>query len=350
MIDYGPLKSLIDDDGISEIVIDRHDSAFVWNLEYGRQEASIAFTGDEHMLQVIQGILNADDYTITPEHPIVEVKLTDGNRIRAIVPPASRHPVLHISKPYEDDLTLERMRTAKARALTPQTVAFLRACVQSRVNIIVAGGFMAAKKAALNALAKEIGEYAHIVAIQNDGYLTLHQPRVMFLETRAPNLNGDNAITMAQLYRVAMQMRPDRLILSEIQDNTVLDAIQAMSIGYHVMLSTYATSPVDALARLEWMAGTSQRAMPLLSIREQLAVAQPLLVQVQLMDDGFQRISQISEVQGLRGDNLVVEDIFIYEQTGQQDDGTFIGQLTYQGTPPQALEKFKAWDIDFTLD
>jgi len=145
-------------------------------------------------------------------------------------------------------------------------------------------------------------------------------------------------------------MRPDRLILSEIQDNTVLDAIQAMSIGYHVMLSTYATSPVDALARLEWMAGTSQVAVPLLSIREQLAAVQPVLVQVELMDDGFQRISRISEVQGLRGDSLVVEDIFVYEKADEEDDGTYIGQLTYQGTPPNALQKFADWDIDFTLD
>lgn len=349
VIDFGPLQPLIDDPDVQEIMVNAPDSIFIWHHWHGREQSSVRFNDESHLRQTIEYILAALDQQATPGNPVVESRLPDGSRMQVVIPPVSpQGAVLYISRPAINDMTLAKM--VEIGAISQPAVDFLLASIQARANILVYGSYRGFKSHMLNALAQHLHPEARVIVIQESSEINLPHANKVMLETRPANLQGEGAITMRQLFELALKFKPDRLVLCDLQDDTALPLLSALNIGYSAMWTLYATTPREAIAQLEMMASTASLSLPLLTVREQIASGVNLLVQLDLMDDGFQRTIRITEVQGLRGEDVVMEDIFTYQQTGSEPSGKYIGSLAPTGSVPRFAKRIRAWGIELGED
>jgi pilus assembly protein CpaF len=334
----GPLEPLLQDPTISDILVNTHRQVYVERK--GLLElTSVAFRDDPHLLRIIDKIVSQVGRRVDESTPMVDARLSDGSRVNAIIPPlAVDGPLLSIRRFGTDKLMPPDL--VDKRALTPGMMDLLEASVKARLNLVVAGGTGAGKTTLLNALSFFISSKERIVTIEDAAELQLKQPHVARLETRPPNLEGHGAVRQRELLVNSLRMRPDRIIVGEVRGEEATDMLQAMNTGHDGSLTTiHANSPRDAVSRLEVMISLANSNMPLISIRQQIASAIHLFVQCSRMSDGTRRVTSITEVTGMEGDVVTLQDIFVFEKRGLSSEGRVIGRLAATGIRPKFYEK-----------
>ncbi len=347
MLGFGPIQPLLDDDAVTEVMVNGPNNVYV---ERGGRliKTDVTFRDDDHVLQVIDRIILPLGRRIDPDNPTVDARLPDGSRVNAVIPPvAIDGPSITIRKFAKDKLTVEQL--IEFGSLTRDMAEFLRACVVGRLNIVISGGTGSGKTTLLNVLSGFIPSDERIVTIEDAAELQLHQDHVVRLETKPPNVDGRGAVTIRDLVRNSLRMRPDRIIVGEVRGGEALDMLQAMNTGHDGSLTTaHANSPRDALSRLETMALMAGLDMPLKVIREQIASAVDVIVQQSRLRDGSRRVTYITEVAGMEGDTVVMTDIFKFEQTAIGEDGKVIGELKPTGIRPLFSERLQAAGFKLT--
>jgi pilus assembly protein CpaF len=340
---FGPLEPLLHDETITEIMV--NGPSHIYIERNGKiQRVDSVFLNDEHVLRVIDRIITPMGRRIDEMSPRVDARLPDGSRVNAIIEPLSLvGPVITVrkfaAKPYTVD-DLIRFGTA-----TPEMFEFLRACIEARLNLFVSGGTGSGKTTTLNVLSSFIPNDERIVTIEDAAELQLRQEHVITLESRPPNLESEGEITIRHLLRNAMHMRPDRIIVGECRSGEALDMLQAMNTGHDGSMSTgHANTPRDMLSRLETMVLMAGVELPLRAIREQVSSAVDLIVHQNRLKDGTRKITNITEVQGMEGDVIIMQDVFVFEQTGVVE-GKIQGQLKATGIRPKFTEKFEVMGI-----
>ena len=343
IIGLGPLEPLLRDESITEIMVNGPRQVYIERS--GKIELSIVvFQNDDHVMRIIDRIIAPIGRRVDESSPMVDARLTDGSRVNAIIPPLSLvGPVMTIRKFAASPFTVEDL--IRFGTSTPEMFDFLKACVEARLNCFVSGGTGSGKTTTLNVLSSFIPSDERIITIEDAAELQLRQEHVVTLESRPPNIEGRGAIPIRELVRNALRMRPDRIIVGEVRSGEALDMLQAMNTGHDGSMSTgHANSPRDMLSRLETMVLMAGVDLPLRAIREQVASAVDLIVQQSRMKDGSRRIVAITEVQGMEGDTIVMQDVFVFEQTGYAD-GKILGRLKPTGIRPKFVEKFEAMGI-----
>jgi pilus assembly protein CpaF len=337
----GPLEALLRDPDVSDILVNRHDQVYV--ERHGHLEpTSITFKDDEHLLQIIERIVSAVGRRIDESSPMVDARLPDGSRVNAIIPPlALDGPALSIRRFPLDRLDAHDL--IARRTLTQPMLDFLQAAVGCRLNILVSGGTGAGKTTLLNVLSSFIGERERIVTIEDAAELVLRQRHVVRLETRPANIEGKGAIRQRQLVVNALRMRPDRIILGEVRGDETLDMLQAMNTGHDGSLTTiHANTPRDALYRLDTMVAMANLNIPERAVRQQVASAINVVIQVSRMADGTRKVTQISEITGMEGEVISLQDIFVFEREGLRADGRVTGRFRATGVRPKCSERLAA--------
>jgi pilus assembly protein CpaF len=343
IIGLGPLEPLLRDESITEVMVNGPRQVYI--ERDGKLElTNISFQNDEHVLRIIDRIIAPIGRRIDESSPMVDARLVDGSRVNAIIPPLSLvGPVLTIRKFSASPLTTDDL--IRFGTATPEMFDFLRACVEARLNVFVSGGTGSGKTTMLNILSSFIPNDERIVTIEDAAELQLRQEHVVTLESRPPNIEGKGAIPIRELVRNALRMRPDRIIVGECRAGEALDMLQAMNTGHDGSMSTgHANTPRDMLARLETMVLMAGVDLPLRAIREQIASAVDLIVHQNRLKDGSRKIVSITEVQGMEGDVIVMQDVFSFEQTGVVE-GKVQGRLKPTGVRPRFTEKFEAMGI-----
>jgi pilus assembly protein CpaF len=343
IIGLGPLEPLLRDDSVSEIMVNGPRQVYIERS--GKLElTNVVFQNDDHVMRIIDRIIAPIGRRVDESSPMVDARLTDGSRVNAIIPPLSLvGPVITIRKfaasPFTTD-DLIRFGTS-----TPDMFEFLRACVEARLNIFVSGGTGSGKTTTLNVLSSFIPNDERIVTIEDAAELQLRQEHVVTLESRPPNIEGKGAIPIRELVRNSLRMRPDRIVVGECRAGEALDMLQAMNTGHDGSLSTgHANTPRDMLARLETMVLMAGVDLPVRAIREQISSAVDLIVHQSRLKDGTRKIVNITEVQGMEGDTIVMQDVFVFEQTGVIE-GKIQGRLKPTGIRPKFVEQFEAQGI-----
>src|SRR6266508_2311517 len=347
IIGLGPLEPLLRDESITEVMVNGPRQVYIERS--GKLElTNVVFQNDDHVMRIIDRIIAPIGRRVDESSPMVDARLTDGSRVNAIIPPLSLvGPVITIRKfsasPFTTD-DLVRFGTS-----TPDMFDFLRACVEARLNIFVSGGTGSGKTTMLNILSSFIPNDERIITIEDAAELQLRQEHVVTLESRPSNVEGEGEITIRDLLRNALHMRPDRIIVGECRAGEALDMIQAMTTGQEGSLSTgHANSPRDLLRRLEPMVLMTGYEMPLRAIREQVASAVDLIVHTARLKDGTRKVVNITEVYGIEDDEILTQDVFAFEQTGVED-GRVQGDLKPTGIRPTFMGKFQANGIQLPL-
>ncbi len=343
ILGYGPIEPLLADDTVTEIMVNGPNAVYV-ERKGKIERTDIKFENDEHVLRIIDRIVSPLGRRIDESQPYVDARLPDGSRVNAVIPPLSLiGPLLTIRKFSRIPITAQKL--IELGSITPEALEFLKACVQARLNIVVAGGTGSGKTTMLNVLSAFIPEDERIITLENAAELQLQQEHVLPLETRPPNVEGKGEITMQQLVINSLRMRPDRIIVGECRGAEALDMLQAMNTGHDGSMTTaHANSPRDTLARLETMCLMAGMDLPLRAIREQIASALDLILHQERMRDGTRKVVKISEVQGMEGDVIVMQDIFAFEQQGIEA-GKVIGRLRPTGIRPKFIEVIEAANI-----
>ncbi len=334
----GPLEELLHDRGISDILVNGPDQVFV--EREGRLETTdIVFRDSRHVIQIIERIVSSIGRRIDESSPMVDARLADGSRVNAIIPPlALDGPALSIRR-FQTD-RLGACDLVERGAMTQGMLDFLRAAVGCRLNIIASGGTGAGKTTLLNILSGFIGDHERIITIEDAAELCLQQRHVVRLETRPSNIEGKGEVRQRQLVINALRMRPDRIIVGEVRGEEALDMLQAMNTGHDGGLTTiHANSPRDALYRLDMMIAMANANLPQRATRQQIASAVHLIVQVTRHSDGTRRLSAISEITGMEGDVITLQDLFLFEQTGVTPDGRVLGRFRATGIRPKCSER-----------
>ena len=338
---YGPIEVLIQDPSISEIMVNGPDKIYI--EDKGKLKLTdLKFRDEDHLMNIINRIVSNVGRHVDEASPMVDARLADGSRVNAIIPPLSLiGPVLTIRKFGKKPITAQQL--LKFGSLTPDMLHFLEACVKGKLNIVVAGGTGSGKTTLLNVLSSYIPEDERIVTIEDAAEVQLKQEHVITLEARPANLEGKGAVTIRNLVKNALRMRPDRIIVGEVRAEETLDMLQAMNTGHDGSLTTtHANSPRDTVARLETMVLMSGMELPLKAIRDQISSAIDLIVQQSRLRDGTRKITSITEVIGMEGDVVSMQDIFVYETDGTVDaSGKFVGKFRATGVRPKCLEKIK---------
>lgn len=338
--DLGPLEVLLQDDQILEILINSYNS--IYFEKHGKMEKSdVQFKDNDHLMDIIQRILTMAGRQVDESTPMMDVRLSDGSRVHVVVPPiALTGPSVTIRKFPRIDMTIDRL--IGYGSLTAEIADFVRACVQSRLSMVVAGGTGSGKTTIFNVFASFIPNDERIIVLQNAGEdLNLPQEHIVILETRPPNLKGKDEITMTDLVASAVKMRPDRLLVSEVHGGEVWHLLQAINNGYEgSMFNMHAAGVRDILTRLEVMAIESNPALPLLAIRHNIATAIDLILYQERLHDGSRRIMKIAEVTGMQGDFVTTQDIVEFVQTGSRD-GKISGEFRWTGNAPTFLNRLE---------
>jgi pilus assembly protein CpaF len=337
----GPLEPLLKDPTISDILVNRHDMIYIERR--GRIEVTnVRFKDDEHLMRVIERIVSSVGRRIDESSPMVDARLQDGSRVNAIIPPlAIDGPVVSIRRFGADPLRMQAL--IENKALTKDIADMLQMVVNARLNILISGGTGAGKTTLLNALSAFIPENERIVTIEDSAELQLQQPHVVRLETRPPNIEGKGEVGQRDLVRNALRMRPDRIVIGECRGGEAIDMLQAMNTGHDGSLTTiHANTPRDALARLETMIQMTGMRLSDRAMRQQIASAINLVVQVARMSDGSRRVTSISEITGMEGETITMQEIFQYERTGVDQQGMVIGRFRPTGIRPRFAERLKA--------
>ena len=337
----GPLEPLLADPTISDILVNRHDTIYIERR--GKIEATnVRFKDDEHLMRVIERIVSSVGRRIDESSPMVDARLQDGSRVNAIIPPlAIDGPVVSIRRFGSDPLKMSSL--IEYKALTKEIADMLQMVVHARLNILISGGTGAGKTTLLNALSAFIPENERIVTIEDSAELQLQQPHVVRLETRPPNIEGRGEVTQRDLVRNALRMRPDRIVIGEVRGGEAIDMLQAMNTGHDGSLTTvHANTPRDALSRLETMIQMTGMRLSDRAMRQQVASALNLVVQVARMSDGSRRVTSISEITGMEGETITMQEIFQYERTGVDSQGQVLGRFRPTGIRPRFAERLKA--------
>ncbi|MEL7563578.1 MAG: CpaF family protein [Dehalobacterium sp.] len=349
VLGLGPIESLIKDSDISEIMVNGPHQVYV--EKKGKIVLSeISFRDDEHVMHVIEKIVAPIGRRIDESMPMVDARLSDGSRVNAVIPPLSlKGPVITIRKFSRDPLKVSDL--IRFGSLTPAVAKFLEACVRARLNIVISGGTGSGKTTTLNVLSAFIPHDERIITIEDAAEIQLRQQHVITLETRAANIEGKGAVTIRDLVRNSLRMRPDRIVVGEVRAGEALDMLQAMNTGHDGSLTTgHANSPRDILSRLETMVLMAGMDLPVRAIREQIASAVDIIVQQNRLRDGSRKITHVTEVMGMEGDTIVLQDIFIYEQTGVDNNSRVMGGHRATGIIPKCMDKFEAEGIFLSKD
>jgi pilus assembly protein CpaF len=345
ILGYGPLEPLLRDDSVTEVMVNGADRIYI--ERNGKIErAGVTFVDDAHLLRIIDKIVSQVGRRVDEASPMVDARLPDGSRVNAIIPPLSlRGPTLTIRKFSRDPYTMDDL--INFGTLTPKAAHFLAACVQGKLNMLISGGTGTGKTTTLNALSAYVPGDERIVTIEDAAELQLQQEHVITLEARPANIEGQGEVKIRELVRNALRMRPDRIIVGEVRGAETLDMLQAMNTGHEGSLTTiHANSPRDALARLETLVLTAGVDLPLRAIREQVASAFDVLVQITRLVDGSRRLSHVTEVLRMESDVITLQDIFLArppdEETAAAQVTRLLSPLSCTGLKPHFLEKMAA--------
>ncbi|HHZ16935.1 MAG TPA: CpaF family protein [Clostridia bacterium] len=353
VVGYGPIEPLIRDPEISEIMVNGPKQVFI-ERDGKLEKTGISFRDKEHVMHIIDKIVSPLGRRIDESMPMVDARLPDGSRVNAVIPPLSLiGPVITIRKFSREPLTIQDL--IRFGTLTPQMATFLEACVKARLNIIISGGTGSGKTSTLNVLSSFIPANERIVTIEDAAELQLNQEHVITLESRPPNIEGKGEITIRDLVRNALRMRPERIVVGEVRSGEALDMLQAMNTGHDGSLTTvHANSPRDLLARLETMVMMAGMELPAKAIREQIASAFDLIIHQARLRDGSRKITHVTEVVGMEEDKITLQDIFVYKITGTDERNRALGKFRATGVVPRALNKLETAGIhlppNFFLD
>jgi pilus assembly protein CpaF len=340
----GPLEPLLRDPGISDILVNTYRHVFVERA--GQLERVIAtFQDDRHLLRVIDRIVSGVGRRIDDSSPMVDARLADGSRVNAIIPPlAVDGPILSIRRFPTERLKAEDLVTLQA--LTQPMLDFLAHCVRARLNCLISGGTGAGKTTLLNVLSGFISDRERIVTIEDAAELQLRQEHVARLETRPPNVEGKGAIRQRQLVINALRMRPDRIVVGEVRGEEALDMLQAMNTGHDGSLTTvHANAPRDALSRVETMIAMGATSMPEKALRQQIASAIQIVVQQSRLSDGTRKVTSISEITGMEGEIITMQEIYAFEKVGVTQEGKVVGRFRATGVRPKVCERLRACGV-----
>ena len=345
----GPLEPLLRDPTINDILVNTHKQVFVERSGLLERMPG-GFQDDAHLMRVIDRIVSAVGRRVDDSSPMVDARLADGSRVNAIIPPlAVDGPLLSIRRFPAERLKADDLVTL--RALTRPMLDFLSHCVRARLNFLISGGTGAGKTTLLNVLSSFISDRERICTIENAAELQLRQEHVVRLETRPPNVEGKGAVKQRQLLINALRMRPDRIVVGEVRGEEALDMLQAMNTGHDGSLTTvHANTARDALARIETMIAMGTTNLPERAMRQQIASALQLVVQQTRLSDGSRKVTSVSEITGMEGDVITMQDIFLFEKVGVTQDGKVIGRFRATGVRPKCCERMKASGIHLPPD
>ena len=345
----GPLEPLLRDATVSDILVNTYKQVYVERS--GKLERlPTTFQDDKHLMRVIDRIVSGVGRRVDDSSPMVDARLPDGSRVNAIIPPlAVDGPLLSIRRFPAERLKAEDL--VAVRSLTRPMLEFLQHCVRARMNMLISGGTGAGKTTLLNVLSGFISERERIVTIEDAAELQLHQEHVARLETRPPNVEGKGAIRQRQLVINSLRMRPDRIVVGEVRGEEALDMLQAMNTGHDGSLTTvHANTPRDALTRIETMISMGAMNLPEKAMRHQIASAIQLVCQQSRMSDGTRKVTSVSEITGMEGDVITMQEIFCFEKLGVTPDGKVIGRFRATGVRPKVCERLKASGIHLPPD
>lgn len=344
-IGYGPIHPLLQDDEISEIMVNGPDQVYI-ERNGKLEKTDIVFRDDAHVLHIIEKIVAPLGRRIDESMPMVDARLPDGSRVNAIIPPLSlKGPSITIRKFARDPFTMEDLIAMET--LNKEMALFLEAAVKGMLNIIVSGGTGSGKTTTLNVLSSLIPDGERIVTIEDAAEIQLHQEHVVTLEARPPNIEGKGAISIRELVRNSLRMRPDRIVVGEVRGGEALDMLQAMNTGHDGSLTTgHANSPRDMLSRLETMVLMAGIDLPVKAIREQIASAIDLIIHQSRLRDGNRKITHVTEVQGMEGEVIVLQEIFHFVQKGVDEDGRVTGYFRPTGIRPKFMPRLQASGLD----
>jgi pilus assembly protein CpaF len=345
----GPLEPLLRDPSVSDILVNTYKNVYV---ERGGKldKLPTTFQDDRHLMRVIDRIVSGVGRRVDDSSPMVDARLADGSRVNAIIPPlAVDGPLLSIRRfPTE---RLKAQDLVNIRSMTRPMLEFLEHCVRARLNMLISGGTGAGKTTLLNVLSAFISERERIVTIEDAAELQLDQEHCVRLETRPPNVEGKGAIKQRQLLVNALRMRPDRIVVGETRGEEALDMLQAMNTGHDGSLTTvHANTPRDALSRIETMIAMGATNLPERAMRQQISSAIQIVMQQTRMSDGTRKVTSISEITGMEGDVITMQEIFLFEKLGVTQDGKVIGRFRATGVRPKACERLKASGIHLPPD
>lgn len=341
---YGPIEPLLNEASITEVMVNGPGRVYI--ERYGRIEKSnVVFENNEHLMRIIDRIVAPLGRRVDEASPMVDARLPNGYRVNATIPPLSLDgPLLTIRKFAQVPYTAQDL--VANGTMSAQLVQFLQACVEARINMVISGGTGTGKTTLLNVISAFIPNNERIITIEDTAELQLKQEHVVHLEKRPPNVEGKGEVTIRQLVINALRMRPDRIIVGESRGSEALDMLQAMNTGHDGSMTTlHANSPRDALRRIETMVLMAGMELPLRAIREQVSSALDLVIHLERMKDGTRKVTQVTEVQGMEGDIILLQDLFIYDQYGYQN-GRVIGTFKSTGLRPRFSEKFQANSIE----
>ena len=336
---YGPITPLLNDSAITEIMVNATNEIYVEIDGKIVKDETVSFINDKHIIRTIQRIVQPLGRTIDSANPMVDARLRDGSRLNAVIPPLSlRGPVLTIRKFNKKLETIEDL--LRRGTLTVNMAKFLEAAVHSKLNMIISGGTGSGKTTLLNILSGFLGEEERIITIEDAAELKLHQKHVISLETRLTNYEGEGEVTVRDLVRNSLRMRPDRIIVGEVRGKEAFDMMQAMNTGHEGSLTTlHANTPVDAMNRLETMILMNDMELPVSAIRNYIENAIDIVIQIDRLSDGKRKITSISEVAGIKDDNIVMREIFTFKQTGVSSDDSVMGEFGIYKKKPAVLDK-----------
>jgi pilus assembly protein CpaF len=345
----GPLEALLKDPGISDILVNRYNQVYV--ERNGKiEETSAVFKDDRHVMQIIERIVSSVGRRIDESSPMVDARLADGSRVNAVIPPlALDGPALSIRRFRTDRLGAQDL--VNSDSLTQPMLDFVKAAVGARLNIIISGGTGAGKTTLLNVLSGFVSERERIITIEDAAELMLRQRHVVRLETRPPNIEGRGAVRQRELVINALRMRPDRIIVGEVRGEEAIDMLQAMNTGHDGSLTTiHANTPRDALYRLNTMVAMANLNLPDKAVRQQVASAIHLVVQITRLSDGTRKVIAISEITGMEGEVISMQDLFVFERTGLNKDGRVTGRFQATGIRPKCMEKLASVGITLPVE
>src|SRR5437660_8704382 len=345
----GPLEPLLADPTVSDILVNTYKRVFVERKGL-LEPTNVQFRDDVHLMGIIDRIVSAIGRRIDESSPMVDARLADGSRVNAIIPPLSVDgPCLSIRRFGRQRVTAEDLLTN--RSLTQPMLDLLRGCVKARLNILISGGTGAGKTTFLNVLSSHISNKERIVTVEDAAELQLNQEHVVRLETRPPNIEGKGQVAQRQLVINALRMRPDRIVVGEVRGEEALDMLQAMNTGHDGSLTTvHANTPRDALTRIETMIAMGATNLPERAMRQQIASSIQLVVQQTRLSDGSRKITSISEITGMEGDVITMQEIFVFEKLGVTGEGKVIGRFRATGVRPKCCERLKASGIHLPGD
>lgn len=346
---FGPIQRLLEDDSISEIMINGPKKIYVERK--GRiQKEAITFQDNEHVMRIIERIVAPLGRRVDESSPLVDARLPDGSRVNIVIPPISLiGPCVTIRKFSKKPLSIEDL--IRFGSMTRPIANFLKACVEARLNIVVSGGTGSGKTTLLNVLSSFIPEDERIVTVENAAELQLRQEHVITLESRPANIEGKGEISIRDLVINCLRMRPERIIVGECRGGEALDMLQAMNTGHDGSMTTaHSNSPKDTLSRLETMCLMAGMDLPIRAIRDQIASAVQLIVHQERMRDGTRRIVSVTEVDGMEGDIIKSQEVFRFEQAGIDENGKVVGQIKPTGVQPRFIEKFEERGIYLPSD